>query len=227
MKTLIATLALAALFIQPALADWVIVQKSTTDGQTQEITIKLKGANGEKARMDVASQMSILMDGSGGGEVVLLMHDQKKVMKMSAQMLKSSMEMAAKMVGGLDKGPPAKPQPTGQTEKVGEYTAEIYTWNGAIGNGKAWVVKDFPQAKELNDIQDKLMKAMGNPMSALTPAASDFPGMVMKSEMTMMGKTVTSETISAKQEPVADDIFAIPAGYEEMKMPAIPGLPGN
>ena len=36
-------------------------------------------------------------------------------------------------------------------------------------------------------------------------------------------KTVTIETVSAKEEPVDDAIFVLPADYKEMKMPTLPG----
>jgi hypothetical protein len=220
MKTFLASLVLAALSIQPALADWVIVQKSTTDGQVQDMTFKIKG---DKARFDAGPQMSVILDSSGAGSATILLHAQKAVMKMDAEAMKGAMAMATSALGGVASTPPAKPQATGQKEKVGAYDTEVYTWSGPIGSGKFWVAKDFPQAKELNEIQDKMMKAMGSPMAALAPASTDFPGMVIKSEMTVMGKSVVSETVSAKEEPVDAAIFALPADYQEMKMPTLPG----
>ena len=115
------------------------------------------------------------------------------------------------------------PKATGKMEKVGEYECEIYTWEGKLGTGKFWVAKDFPNAKELNELQDKMMKSMGSPMASLVPQNSDFPGIVVKSEMTVMGKLNISELVSAKQEPVSDDVFKTPEGYQEMKTPGLPG----
>jgi hypothetical protein len=220
MKTLLASLAFAVLALQPALADWVIVQKSTTDGQVQDMTFKIKG---DKARFDAAQQMSVILDSSAGGSATILMHAQKAMLKMNSEAMKNAMAMAGSALGGLSKDPPAKPVATGQKEKVGAYDTEVYTWTGPIGSGKFWVAKDFPQAKELNAIQDKMMKAMGSPMAALMPASTDFPGMIIKSEMTVMGKSVVSETVSAKEEPVDEAIFVLPADYQEMKMPTLPG----
>jgi hypothetical protein len=106
---------------------------------------------------------------------------------------------------------------------VGEHETEIFTWSGKIGSGKFWVAKDFEHFAELNAFQDKLMKAMGNPAAALVPQNSDFPGMVVKSEMSVMGKTATSELVSAKQDVLEDAVFTAPEGYQEMKMPSLPG----
>lgn len=200
-------------------ADWVVVQKSTTDGQAQEVSIKIKG---DKTRMDVGEQMSVISDGATTS-MVMLMHAQKVMMKMDAESLKSMMALAGNALGGSTDKPAAKPVATGQKEKVGTYDCEVYTWTGQIGSGKFWVAKDFPGYQELNASQDKMMKAMGNPAAALAPQASDFPGMVIKSEMQMMGKSTVSELVSAKEEAVAATAFDIPTGYQEMKMPAVPG----
>lgn len=200
-----------------AFADWVVVQKSTTDGQAQEVSIKIKG---DKTRMDVGDQMSMISDGATAS-MVMLMHAQKVQMKMDAEALKSAMALAGGALGGTDK-PAAKPVATGQKEKVGDYECEIYTWSGQLGTGKFWVAKDFKGYEELNASQDKMMKAMGNPAASLAPQSSDFPGMVIKSEMQMMGKSSVSELVSAKEEPVDATVFDLPAGYQEMKMPTIP-----
>jgi hypothetical protein len=68
-----------------------------------------------------------------------------------------------------------------------------------------------------------MMKSMGSPMTSLVPQNSDFPGIVVKSEMTVMGKKNISELVSAKQESLSDDIFKTPEGYQEMKTPGLPG----
>lgn len=222
MRPFFTALVAAVLAVQCAHADWIIVQKTTTDGKDQDVMLRVKG---DKARSDMGTKMSVVMDGADG-KVVLLMHEQKSMMKMDADSMKGIMAMAGNLLGGKDKKP-SKPVATGQTEKVGIYDTEIYTWTGAIGSGKFWIAKNIPHAEELNAAQDKLMKAMGNPVSAFAPSSSDFPGMPVKSEMTVMGKKVVSETISIKEEPVDDLAFALPADYKEMKMPSLPGAGGG
>ena len=219
MKKSFLLLAASFLVLQSTFADWVVVQKTTTDGQAEEVNIKIKG---DMTRMDVGQQMSIIADGADSS-MVMLMHAQKVIMKMDAESLKAMMAMASGALGGNTDKPVAKPVATGQKEKIGEYDCEIYTWSGQIGSGKFWVAKDFPGYEELNAAQDKMMKAMGNPAAAMSPQASDFPGMVIKADMTVMGKSSVSELVSAKQEPVEATAFALPEGYQEMKMPAIPG----
>ncbi len=217
MKKSLLLLAVSFVTVHTSFADWVVMQKATTDGQTQEISIKIKG---DKTRMDIGQQMSMVADGAAAN-MVMLMHAQKMMMKMDAESLKSMMAMAGGALGGTE--PAAKPVATGQKEKVGGYDCEIYTWSGKLGTGKFWVAKDFKGYEELNAAQDKMMKAMGNPAASLSPQASDFNGMVIKSDMTMMGKSSVSELVSAKEEPVDAAVFTLPADYQEMKMPTAPG----
>lgn len=218
MKPFLAALVFAVLAVQSVKADWVIIQKSNADGKDQEVTMKVKG---DMARSDMGEKMSVILDGASG-KVTVLMHEQKSMMKMDADSMKSMMAMAGNLLGGKDKKA-AKPTPTGQMEKVGKYDAEIFTWSGAIGTGKFWVAKDFPHAAELNAVQDKIMKAMGNPAATFAPASGDFPGMVVKSELSVMGKAVIGELVSVTEQPVDAAIFTLPVDYKELKMPALPG----
>ncbi len=218
MKSIV--LSLALLFTQSVFADWVMVQKSSVEGQggPQEITIKLKA---DKARMDLGTQMTLLSN-STTGEMKMYLHGQKMVMNMNGDTVKSAMALAGQFLGKMD-DKAGKPKATGQKEKIGNYDAEIYSWSGKLGKGKFWVAADFPNYQELNELQDKMSKAMGNPAASLAPQSSDFPGMVVKSEMEMLGKTTVTELISAKEEAVSDDVFKAPEGYQEMKLPGLPG----
>jgi hypothetical protein len=202
-----------------ARADWVLVQKTHADGQDKEMLTKIKG---EQARVDMGTQMSVIVGAEG---MLMLMHSQKVLMKMDVATMKTALEMAAKASAPLDKQPTAKPVATGQKEKIGEWETEIYTWEGQMGKGRFWVAKDFPKFAEINAVSDKLGKAVGNSMAGLSPQAADFNGMVVKSEMTMMGKSVTTLLVSAKEQEVDAKEFAAPEGYNEMKMPAMPGAP--
>jgi hypothetical protein len=205
------------LFTTSVCADWVVVQKATSEGRSEEIHIRLKG---DQTRLDAGKEMTIIA-GADDGQMVMLMHQQKVMMRMKADTLKGVMALAGAALGG-DQAV-AKPVATGMKEKIGEYDCEIFTWSGKMGSGKFWVARDFPGYQSLSTAQDKLMKAMGNPASSFTPQASDFPGMVIKSEMQVMGKTSISELVSAKEEEVDAAIFNLPTDYREMQMPGLPG----
>ena len=215
MKTSIFSILMLLLAAAFARADWVLVQKTDTAGQENVVTTKIKD---EQARVDMGDKMTVIVGAEG---MTMLMHAQKMMMKMDLATMKAAMEMAGKAMPGQQ--PPAKPVATGQKEKIGEWDAEIFTWEGQMGKGRFWVAKDFPKHKEISAINDKLGKVVGRSMSGLAPQASDFDGMVVKSEVTMMGKSVTSQLVSAKDEAVDPKEFVLPAGYNEMKMPAMPG----
>ncbi|HCN27372.1 MAG TPA: hypothetical protein DIT64_00985 [Verrucomicrobiales bacterium] len=217
MKAILFSLLAGLLAVPSAFADWIMIQKSTTDGQVQEVKIQIKG---DKTRLDAGKQMTLIANGGDSGGIVMIMHAQKMKMKLDPEKMKSMMAMAAPALGG-DK-PAAKPAATGQKEKVGDYECEIYSWSGPIGSGKFWVAADFKGYKEMAAAHDKMMQAMGNPAAAFAPQAADFPGMVIKSEMTVMGKSNISELVSAKEENVDDSVFTIPEDYNEMKIPGLP-----
>ena len=91
-----------------------------------------------------------------------------------------------------------------------------------MAKGRYWVAKNFPKFAEISAVQDKLGKLLGGAVSGMAPQAADFEGMVVKSEMTIMGKSVNSQLVSAKEEAVDPKEFVPPAGYNEMKMPGAP-----
>jgi len=215
MKTPLLSLLALLLVATLARADWVLVQKTDTAGQAIEVTTKIKG---DLARVDQGDKMTVIVGAEG---MTMLMHAQKMLMKMDLATMKAAVEMAGKAMPGQQAA--AKPVATGQKEKVGEWDTEIFTWEGQMGKGRFWVAKDFPKYQEINAISDKLGKVVGKAMSGLAPQASDFDGMVVKSEMTMMGKSVNSQLVSAKEETLDAKEFAPPADYNEMKMPAMPG----
>ena len=218
MKTLARSVVALLFAATLARADWVLVQKSVTDGKEKEVTTKIKG---EQARVDMGTQMSVIVGEQG---MVMLMHAQKVMMKMDLATMKTAMEMAGKASAVLDKQPAAKPVATGEKEKVGQWDTEIFTWEGQMGKGRFWVAKNFPKHAEISAISDKLGQVVGKSMAGLAPQASDFDGMVVKSEVTMMGKKVSSSLVSAKEEDVDPKEFAPPDGYNEMKMPMLQGI---
>jgi hypothetical protein len=216
MKLLI-TFAIVLCLAPTLRADWVIIQKTQTKGEDKTMTIKVKG---DLIRSDLGTSMTALMNAKDG-TAQMFIHKNKSVMKVNADTLKTAAGLANKLLGGSEA--PAKPKATGEKVKVGEWDTEIYTWEGKIGSGKFYVAKDFPNFPELNKVMDKLSKSMSNPMSAMFPSNTDFPGMVVRSEMSAIGTMSKTELVSAKEEAVSDDEFKAPEGYKELKMPSLPG----
>jgi hypothetical protein len=151
----------------------------------------------------------------------MFMHDKKMLMRLNMQAMKGVTALAGKFLGGGD-DKPARPKATGEKVKVGDWDTEVYTWEGKIGSAKFYIAMDFPHFADLNKAMDKISKSMSNPMSSMFPNNADFPGMVVKTEMTVMGKATSSQLVSAKEQPVPADDFKGPEGYQEMKLPTFP-----
>lgn len=200
-----------------AQADWVVIQQTESRGKEKTSTIKIKG---DKMRMDMGEDMTSFV--SADGTVKMFMHKLKKQMMMD----KAAMENAKKLASGLLGGKSGEKAPlvaTGEKEKVGEWDTEIFTWKGPLGESKFWVAKGFPKFKELGVAMQKLSTTGSNPMGELMPKLEEFPGMVVKSEMSVMGKTTGSHLVSATEQSVDDKEFVEPEGYELMQTPSFNG----
>lgn len=210
-------LAVSLLFaIAAARADFVIEQKVDGLGQQSgNITVKIKEA---RARAELSPQISYIIDGVSGDSITL-MHAQKSFMKVSAEQGKALMEQMRKKDGG--DGKQTKPAASGQKETVNEWQAEIFTWSSGSLAVRYWVARDFPNAAAIQTAMDKARAGgLGALNKNLLPANSDFPGMVVKTEMKTKGKVVTSTIVSVKEEPVDEKVFAVPADYKELPTPA-------
>jgi len=101
-------------------ADLVIVQKVEGGGQSGEQTIKIKG---DRARTDLNPTVSMITNGATG-EMITLMHTGRTYLKVPAEQTKAMLEQLQKFRTGTE---PAKLQPTGKKEKIGDYDCEIFT----------------------------------------------------------------------------------------------------
>ena len=198
-------------------ADFVIVQK--VDGLGQQsgtITVKIKET---KVRAELSPQISYIIDGATG-ESITLMHAQKGYMKVTAAQGKALMDQMKKTAGVA--GRHAKPVATGVKETVEDWKTEIFTWSGGSLSVKYWVARDFPNAEAIQAAMDKAQSSGVGAMSkGLLPGNSEFPGMIVKTEMKTKGKTVTSTIASVKEEAVDAKEFEPPADYKELPTPAL------
>ena len=213
MKLVLASLLLVSAWAQ---ADIVIEQKMESGFVNGNMVMKIKG---DQARMDMpagpAGNITVLVN-TKSGEMATLMHAQKMSMKMNLAAAKKQAEEQSKLAG-IDPNNIEKPKPTGQKEKVGEWDAEIY--EGSVGgqSAKFWVAKDFPNYKTIMDQMNKLSAATGS--AGFDPSKLELGGMVVKTEMNTAAGKVTSTLVSAKEQAVPATDFAMPTGYQEMKVP--------
>ena len=195
-----------ALAAASAQADLILQQQIVTPDYNGVITMNVKG---DKVRLDVnAGQpqaLSTILHLSTG-ETITLVHGQKMFVKTQGTPAKQTSKAGAAPV----------PHPTGQTQKVGEYDTALYTWSKANGiTGAAWVAKTFPDYARIRADLAVLDQTAGAGNGA-SPELSKLPGMVVRSQVTGGGETLTMALISAKEGPLADSLFGVPHGYKEL-----------
>jgi len=219
MKTLLVCTSIVSLLAVGARADIVIESKVESAQMNSPLIVKIKG---DKVRTDMAGMgMSVIMDNKSGDSVNLI-HAPKMAMKSSAAQTKQALEIA-KQFSGAATGETAKPQKTGNSEKVGEYDCDIYTWSSGAATGRYWVAKNHPQAAILKDAEKK-MKAGVLANAEVGPDTSALPGAVLKTETTAAGQTTVATVLSIKEQKVDDKDFEVPADYKSMAMPQMPGF---
>jgi hypothetical protein len=193
-------------------ADLVTQQQIVTPNDNGVAAIKIKGP---KIRMDMyAGQpraISTITD-LNTGETITLMHTQKLYLKSPGQPMKQ-----AKSSGTASKAP--VPRATGKTQKVGDYDTELYTWSNARGiTGTVWVAKNYPDYARIRADYAVLDKTAGADTD-MTPVLSALPGMVVRSQVTGGGQTITLALISAREGPLDASLFGIPRDYKEVPRP--------
>ncbi len=214
---LLAPLFLAAVF---ARADVIIEMKMESAMIKSNFTMKLKG---DRARIDM--DMPSLLGGNTttlmnvtSGEIITLLHQQKLASKVNLTDVNKQQEAVQKALG-VDSSKIEKPKATGKTEKVGDFDTEIFEMNQGTLQSKLWIAESFPNAQAIKDQMmklDKLSSAMGG--AEFDPSKVDVPGMVVKSEVTTPLGKWTHTLVKAKEEPVDEQEFDKPEGYQEMQL---------
>ncbi|MGA2278938.1 MAG: DUF4412 domain-containing protein [Verrucomicrobiota bacterium] len=211
MKRIFTSLALvcAATGVQ---ADLVTQQQIVTPNYNGVAAIKIKGT---KIRMDMyagQSQALSTITDLNTGETITLLHTQKLYLKSPGQPMKQ-----AKPAGTASRAP--VPRPTGKTQKVGDYDTELYSWTNSRGiTGMVWVAKNYPDYARIRADYAVLDKTPGADTD-MTPTLGALPGMVVRSQVTGGGQTITLALISAKEGPLDASLFGIPRDYKEVPRP--------
>jgi uncharacterized protein DUF4412 len=200
-----------------AYGDLVILQKVEGASQSGEMTMRIKD---DKARADLSSHVSTITN-AATGEVVTLMHDRREFMRISGAAAKQLVERAKKMQQENEPAERPKLQPAGKKEKVNGREAERFTWETGDIKMTYWIAKDFPNYAAILAQVKKVQAGVTALAAGATPDPTEFPGMPVKTEMSVNGKRkVTTTLVSIKEEPVDSALFEIPAGYKELPSPA-------
>lgn len=207
---------LASLFgTAAAHADLTIVQKVEGSQGTNEITMKVKGS---KARVDINPQITTILDAQSG-DLTTILHDQKKVMRISGERAKAMADIAQAM--SKDVIPSHEPpKATGKKQKINGYETEEYSTVTPKAQTSYWVATDYPQYKEILKQMSVLQSGAFAALRKSLPDFHDLPGLPLRTEVKVAGQNQMTSTIeSVDLHPVADSEFAIPGGYSELKMP--------
>jgi Domain of unknown function (DUF4412) len=205
-------ISLALVCATGARADLITQQQIVTPNYTGVAAIMIKST---KIRMDTyvgqPQALSTITD-LNTGETITLLHTQKLYLKSSGQLMKQ-----ARPAGTTSRAP--VPQPTGKTQKVGNYDTELYMWTNSRGiTGTVWVAKNYPDYARIRADYAVLDKTAGADTD-MTPALSTLPGMVVRSQVSGGGQTITLALISAKEGPLDASLFGIPRDYKEVLRP--------
>lgn len=213
-------LALGALLLSTALlrADLVVKQKIEGAGQAGEMTMRIKG---DKMRADLPRDVSSITD-AATGEVITLMHSQKSYLRIPADRTRAMMEQMQKL-SGTQSGEQPKLQPTGKKEKVAEWDTEVFTSKVGGMEMTYWVAKDYPNYQQLLESLAKVQQSMGGLNKGLGPDPKEFPGLPVKTEISLNGKKITTTITSVEEMPVDPTIFEPPKAYKEISLPPLPG----
>lgn len=222
MKIVAVALLFVSVIVYSANADLTIVQKVDGSASSSEMTMKLKG---DKMRIDISPQVTTIIDAKTG-EMTTLMNDQKKVMRMSGEKVRAAMEMVKQFSTKNGKKENEKPKfvATGKKEIVNGYETEQYTWETPELKATYWIAPKYPDGaailKQLQAINPDIWKASNTQM----PDYRDFPGLPIKTFISIGGNQITTMLTAVKQEPLSDADFTIPKDYQEMKLPEMSGL---
>lgn len=213
----------AAALLATARADLTIVQNVEGGGPITKMTIKIKG---DQTRIDPSPEVSTIINNKTG-EMLNLMNGQKKFLRLSGDKAKAVAEMAAKAGQSKSSGEKPKLVPTSKKEKINGYDAEEYTCEAEGFKASYWISSTYPDAANIMKQLQAMTPAAWNIGAQNMPDYRDFPGLPLRSDLTIEGKHVVTTIASVTQDPISDADFAPPAGFEEMKMPDIGSMLGG
>ena len=215
MKLLASLSLLAVSGMVTARADLTIVQKIDGIKGAAQITVRIKG---DKTRIDTSPQMTTIVDGRTG-EVVTLMNDQKKVVRISADKMKAAAEMIQRFSDKKPSTTDAKPEATGRKDKVNGYEAEEYRVDRPLFKAAYWLAPQYPDGasilKQLQAVKSEVWKSA--PTNG--PDYRDFPALPIKTVVEMGNTKVTTTIVSVREDTLDEAKFAIPGDFQEFRLP--------
>jgi hypothetical protein len=201
--------------------DLTIVQKVEGLGSSKEITTKLKG---DKARVEMSPEMTTIIDNKTG-EMLNLMSEKKKFIRISADKSKALAELASKY-GGNPSAPAEKPKltPTGRKEMINGYDTEEYVRESSSVKETYWIALKYPDSAAIVKQLQAIAPTAWNEVAKGMFDYRDFPGLPLRTIVKTGGKEITSAIISIKQDPLSEAEFSVPKDFQELKVPNLPQI---
>ena len=81
------------------------------------------------------------------------------------------------------------------------------------------MAKNYPDYARIRTDLAMLDRSASEINSGQDPELSALPGMVVRSQVTGGGQTITASLVSAREAPVDAALFQTPAGYKELPRP--------
>ncbi|MDQ2918917.1 MAG: DUF4412 domain-containing protein [Verrucomicrobiota bacterium] len=203
--------------------DVTITQKIEGAGPVDTMVMKIKG---DKARVEPNAKMTMIIDNKTG-EMLNLMNEQKKFIRISSAQAKAVVDLATS--AGKDEASAEKPslKATGRKETILGYEAEEYISETPSFKATYWISTTYPGAKEITQQLQAVSNNLWKSAAKHMPDMRDFPGLPLRSVVTVNGKEITSTLVSAKQDSLGDDEFLPPKDFQEIKIPDMRSLMGG
>lgn len=195
-----------------------------------DMTIRIKG---DKARIDVAPQLTTIFDG-GTGDLLNLLNDQKTIVRIPPQKMQAIGDMLNKFGGNKAASDKPRLTPTGQREVINGYDTEQYTYDGPDFKATYWIAPNYPNGAavlaQLQSIKSEFWDAANTKM----PDFRDFPGLPIRMRMVVSNLAVehtgggsghpteiTTVVSGVSLNSIPDNQFTVPADFKEIAMPDI------
>lgn len=200
----------------------VTFKMSTPKDPSQEMRYAIKG---DKVRVELPNQKEM-------GGMIMDLGKREMIMIMDSQRMYMVMPMQDQPAGGPGKKAQSEPklEKTGETQKILGYLAEKYLSTHEGTTTEMWLAEGIGAFAGLGQPSGK---GRGNAPQAWERALSGKPYFPLRVIGRDKGgkETFRMEATAIDKQPLGDDVFAAPAGYEKMDMGGmmrgmLPGLPG-
>ena len=191
-------------------ADLTIVQDvQGAPSASGQMTVNVKG---DKARVDASPKMTMIID-SKSGDMINMMNEQKKFIRMSADAMRAAS-------GHPQNSPSLAPKLTATQnhEKINGYDTTEYVFETPQYKASYWIATNYPDSAAIMTDMQRLSNQTMGPASVGTPNYRDFPGIPLRTQLTIGKAQVISTVKSISRDSLPDSLFVPPADFQEVKM---------